>query len=392
MIGNSIFIRTIAPQTSLAAMKYSFFLNKNYKNKEGKYPLYLNLYIHNQRKRIPVELSLKLKEWDQKKQLVLKSCEYSHDYNLILKDIESRINKIEIQFRLSSQVLTVDKCAELLKQPDLTIDFISFMENEMNLKSMEYNSVKNHKSVLKKLKEYKPSILFADINEVFLQRYRKYLHQQLKNQEVTIDSNIKVIKHYIKIAKKKGLIVNVDLEQIKIKQHRSHRTNLTLSEVERLKEYYFSGFIKECHKRVLGYFIFNCMTGLRINDLLKLKREELNDEFFNFWNQKSKRQQVLMTNETCKKILEYDPELFTSKGMITPKTINETIKEIASFLGIKKHLTCHIARHTFATNYLRRGGKVENLKRLLAHSDIKTTMIYVHIVDDDVIKTMSILD
>ena len=149
MIGNSIFIRTIAPQTSLAAMKYSFFLNKNYKNKEGKYPLYLNLYIHNQRKRIPVELSLKLKEWDQKKQLVLKSCEYSHDYNLILKDIESRINKIEIQFRLSSQVLTVDKCAELLKQPDLTIDFISFMENEMNLKSMEYNSVKNHKSVLK---------------------------------------------------------------------------------------------------------------------------------------------------------------------------------------------------------------------------------------------------
>ncbi|MGP1500310.1 MAG: tyrosine-type recombinase/integrase [Bergeyella cardium] len=392
MIGNSIFIRTIAPQTSLAAMKYSFFLNKNYKNKEGKYPLYLNLYIHNQRKRIPVELSLKLKEWDQKKQLVLKSCEYSHDYNLILKDIESRINKIEIQFRLSSQVLTVDKCAELLKQPDLTIDFISFMENEMNLKSMEYNSVKNHKSVLKKLKEYKPSILFADINEVFLQRYRKYLHQQLKNQEVTIDSNIKVIKHYIKIAKKKGLIVNVDLEQIKIKQHRSHRTNLTLSEVERLKEYYFSGFIKESHKRVLGYFIFNCMTGLRINDLLKLKREELNDEFFNFWNQKSKRQQVLMTNETCKKILEYDPELFTSKGMITPKTINETIKEIASFLGIKKHLTCHIARHTFATNYLRRGGKVENLKRLLAHSDIKTTMIYVHIVDDDVIKTMSILD
>lgn len=392
MIGNSIFIRTIAPQTSLAAMKYSFFLNKNYKNKEGKYPLYLNLYIHNQRKRIPVELSLKLKEWDQKKQLVLKSCEYSHDYNLILKDIESRINKIEIQFRLSSQVLTVDKCAELLKQPDLTIDFISFMENEMNLKSMENNSVKNHKSVLKKLKEYKSSILFADINEVFLQRYRKYLHQQLKNQEVTIDSNIKVIKHYIKIAKKKGLIVNVDLEQIKIKQHRSHRTNLTLSEVERLKEYYFSGFIKESHKRVLGYFIFNCMTGLRINDLLKLKREELNDEFFNFWNQKSKRQQVLMTNETCKKILEYDPELFTSKGMITPKTINETIKEIASFLGIKKHLTCHIARHTFATNYLRRGGKVENLKRLLAHSDIKTTMIYVHIVDDDVIKTMSILD
>lgn len=46
---------------------------------------------------------------------------------------------------------------------------------------------------------------------------------KLGNQEVTIDSNIKVIKHYIKLAQKRGLIINIDPEEIKIKQHRSHR-------------------------------------------------------------------------------------------------------------------------------------------------------------------------
>lgn len=97
-----------------------------------------------------------------------------------------------------------------------------------------------------------------------------------------------------------------------------------------------------------------------------------------------------MTNETCKKILTHDPELFINK--VTAKTINETIKEIAVFLGIKKHVTCHIARHTFATNYLRRGGKVEDLQILLAHSDIKTTMVYVHIVESETIKSMKLLD
>lgn len=132
------------------------------------------------------------------------------------------------------------------------------------------------------------------------------------------------------------------------------------------------------------------MTGLRINDLLKLKREDFTEDYFNFWNQKSKKQQILMTNETCKKILAYDETLFVDK--ITPKTINETIKEIAAFLGIKKKVTCHIARHTFATNYLRKGGKVQDLQVLLAHSDIKTTMIYVHIVESETVRTMTLLD
>lgn len=376
-------------KSNFASMKHSFFL-KDYQDKNGKSQIYLNLYIHQQRKKIPLKIFVHKKYWNKSKQEVHKSCENAVDYNLLLRDIEAKINKIEIQFRLSNQILTVDKCTELLQRPDLTVDFIAFMEYEMSLKSMEENSLKNHNSVLKKLKSYRPNLLFADVNEAFIAKYRRYLANQLGNQEVTIDSNIKVIKHYIKLAKKRGIILNIDIEQIKIRQHRSHRTNLSLSEVEIMKEYYFSKFIKDSHKKTLGYFLFNCMTGLRINDLLKIKREQLDESFFNFWNQKSKKQQILMTNETCKQILAYDESLFVEK--ITPKTINETIKEIAVFLGIKKHITCHVARHTFATNYLRKGGKVENLQILLAHSDIKTTMIYVHIVESDTVKTMTLLD
>lgn len=376
-------------KNNFASMRHSFFL-KDYKSKNGTSQIYLNLYIHKQRKKVPVEIFVQKKDWNQAKQEVNKSCKNAIDYNLILRDIEAKINKIEIQFRLSNEVLTVDKCVELLKRPDLTVDFISFIEYELSLKSMEENSIKNHKAVLKKLKEYKSTILFPDVNEVFISKYRQYLSKKLGNQEVTIDSNIKVLKHYISLAKKRGLIVNIDIERIRIKQHRSHRTNLSIAEVEKMKEYYFSSFIKDSHKKTLGYFLFNCMTGLRINDLLKLKREDFTEDYFNFWNQKSKKQQILMTNETCKKILAHDETLFVDK--ITPKTINETIKEIAAFLGIKKKVTCHIARHTFATNYLRKGGKVQDLQVLLAHSDIKTTMIYVHIVESETVRTMTLLD
>lgn len=377
-------------QPNMYAMKYSFFLKKDHKNKEGKYPLYLNLYIHEQRKRIPVELFLFPKEWDDKKKFIATSCESYQDYKLILEDIKSNINKIEIQFRLSREVLTVEKCAELLRRPDLSIDFISFMQYELDLKRSAENTKKNHRSVIKKLREYRKSILFSEINDKWILKYRKYLGTKKDNQEVTIDNNIKILKHYIKLAKKRGLVINVDLDDIIIKQHRSHRTNLTLAEVEKMKSYYYSPFIKPAHFATLGYFLFNCMTGQRIEDLLKMERHQLNDTFFNFWNQKSKKSQILMTNTTCKNILEKDPKLFIDK--ITAKTINETIKDICILLGIKKHVTCHVARHTFATNYLRKGGKVEDLQVLLGHSEIDTTMIYVHIVEGDVVKSMTLLD
>ncbi|QWA40741.1 site-specific integrase [Chryseobacterium sp. ZHDP1] len=369
-------------------MKHSFFLKTDYKNKDGKYPLYLNLYIHGQRKRIPVDIFLKKTEWDQKRQVVKPAD--MNDLNLLLNELKAQINKIEIQFRLNNQVLTVEKCVELIKRPDLSIDFIPFMEYEMDLKSMTEGARKNQKVILAKLKEFRSSILFGEINDKFILKYRRFLIYNKGNAEVTVDSNVKIVKHYIKIAKKRGYQINIDVEDIKIKQHRSHRTNLNLEEVDRMKEYLFSSFISDAHKKSLGYFLFNCMTGLRIEDLRKLKRADLNDEYFNFWNQKSKKQQVLKTNVTCKKILENDENLFINP--ITAKTINETIQDVAKFLGIRKHLSNHVARHTFATNYLRKGGKIEDLQVLLGHSNIKVTMIYAHIVEDEVVETLHLLD
>jgi integrase/recombinase XerD len=54
----------------------------------------------------------------------------------------------------------------------------------------------------------------------------------------------------------------------------------------------------------------------------------------------------------------------------------------------------HVSRHTFATNFLLCGGRLENLQKILAHSKIEETMIYVHIVDqikNDEIMNMDII-
>jgi site-specific recombinase XerD len=57
------------------------------------------------------------------------------------------------------------------------------------------------------------------------------------------------------------------------------------------------------------------------------------------------------------------------------------LKIITNTVNIRKKSKYHVGRHTFATNYLREGGRVEHLMEALGHSNISITMRYVHIVD-----------
>lgn len=55
------------------------------------------------------------------------------------------------------------------------------------------------------------------------------------------------------------------------------------------------------------------------------------------------------------------------------------IKEAAKRAGIKKHVTSHVLRHTYATHLLEMGLDIMSLKELLGHTDIRTTLVYLHI-------------
>lgn len=72
--------------------------------------------------------------------------------------------------------------------------------------------------------------------------------------------------------------------------------------------------------------------------------------------------------------------------------MNETLKKVADICGIRKKIHFHVARHSFATNFLRKGGKVEDLQIIMAHSDLKTTMVYVHMIKAESVKSIYLMD
>jgi len=66
----------------------------------------------------------------------------------------------------------------------------------------------------------------------------------------------------------------------------------------------------------------------------------------------------------------------------TNQKMNGFLKEIADICEIKKNLTTHLARHTFATTItLSNGVPIETVSKMLGHSDLKTTQIYSKVVD-----------
>ena len=71
---------------------------------------------------------------------------------------------------------------------------------------------------------------------------------------------------------------------------------------------------------------------------------------------------------------------------------NAYLKEIADLCGIKKNLTTHLARHTFATTVtLSNGVGIESVSKMLGHTSIKTTQHYAKILDSKVSDDMAIL-
>lgn len=69
--------------------------------------------------------------------------------------------------------------------------------------------------------------------------------------------------------------------------------------------------------------------------------------------------------------------------MIADQKVNEKLKQIASVAGIKKELSAKFGRHTFATIFLRRTRDINTLKDIMGHSNIKQTLVYAHVLDQD---------
>jgi site-specific recombinase XerD len=181
------------------------------------------------------------------------------------------------------------------------------------------------------------------------------------------------------IANQKGISTPISFSEIKNKTFKGNRTFLEITEIQKLHNYWNTDFINETHKNMLSIFLFSCFTGLRFSDVTKLTAENIIENFVVFTAEKTGKFQRIPINKTAQKFIKPGP-IFNE--IYTNEYFNRELKNIAKICGIRKVLSFHVSRHTFATNFLVCGGRVEHLQKLLGHYKIEETMIYVHIVEN----------
>ncbi|MBQ3743870.1 MAG: site-specific integrase [Bacteroidales bacterium] len=150
---------------------------------------------------------------------------------------------------------------------------------------------------------------------------------------------------------------------------------------------------------VRDVFIFSAFTGLSYIDIRELQSCHLQKLFDgNYWIIKRRKK---TNTESSVQLLDVPLQLIMKwKGasigtylfpVPSNNYCNRILKQIALQCGIKRKVTFHVARHTFATMAINRGIPIESLSSILGHTNIRTTQIYAKITRKKISEDMSLL-
>ena len=316
----------------------------------GKRTLYLDTYIHGQRKVEHLHLFL-LPPNNPKNKL-----ENKNTLKLANAILHERLADIE------SGKYSFSKRSELL---------ISYFVNfNKTLEATIFNSLCkfDHNFESKKIDE---------LNLNYLSSYVRYLDGN-QNKNSTINLYLVVIRAWLNRAKKRGFIPqNFSVIFPKVKVEPSVKEYLTIDELRIFRNVQIPSKMEDTRNA----FVFSCLTGLRYSDVSELTWDNIIDgEDCHI----EVRQQK--TGDLLYQYLNPDArELLGERGEGNIFNIKSTnwryLNAICKEAGINKHITFHCARHTFATLLLTYGVDIYTVSKLLGHHSVSTTQIYAKIID-----------
>ena len=208
----------------------------------------------------------------------------------------------------------------------------------------------------------------------------------LKNYKPkTIKNKIVVIRSFIKFLYSKNLI-DIRPEAIEIPRTVEVEANF-LDEEEPLA---LIKSAKNLRDKALIMTILS--SGLRASEILNLKEDDLYRRSLIVSRGKGGKPRVTFIDPlTEKSIREYHHKreadsifVFTNSfgKPLSRQYLSRMISETALRAGIKKRVSAHTLRHSFATNMLRKGARIEDVQPLMGHSNISTTRLYMHFTNE----------
>lgn len=249
------------------------------------------------------------------------------------------------------------------------------------------------------LNRFETFIEGKSIKEVKRNDIEAYLKFNDKMSEKSRAHYLTVLRNFYQFLVYEDLVDINPCETIKMpKITKSLPHYLTEEEIEKLLSFPLNTPFDYRNKAMLELLY---ATGIRVSELvnLKLNNIHLEEDLIRVLGKGSK-ERISPISTICEKYLriyieEYRNTLLKNKtseyvfinnfgNPITRQGFFKNLKQIAKEQGIEKEICPHILRHSYATHLLSHGADLRIIQELLGHSDISTTEIYTHVVNEKI--------
>ena len=269
--------------------------------------------------------------------------------------------------------------------------FIDWVEDQIKVLTISPGTRKQYKTMLTRLTEFDKMKRWQDVNAENITLFDSWLHQRKKKDGTSIiDAAVykyhRCLKALINRAVTFQKIERNPYDLLKGKFKRGDRENveyLTESEMKAIEQIELPA--DELMQKTRDLFVFQMYTGLSYSDAqaFDISQYSRDGDIYKHNGERIKTGVAYVSQ-----LLPPAIRVLEKYGMQVPQienhVYNRELKIIGMSAGIKIPLHSHLARHTFATWMLRNGAKIENVSRMLGHTNIRQTQRYAKVLAESV--------
>lgn len=386
------------------------WLKKTVKCKNGEYPIYARITVNHKRVDLSLQRSISEKYWSVETGRAMRKYPNSKELNSYLSSVYSKIVECHSQLFQENALITAKAIKEHYLGTDIEVrsltELIQFHRNNEFI-YLKPGTIKNYGSTEKYLLRYvkhqlkSKDVLLNSIDYGFVSGFERFLTLcKPMNEKQPLSNNGRMkhmerFKKLINIGLKYGFLKSNPFAFYKMKYEEYDNAFLDNNELEKIETVSLN---EKNLQTVRNIFVFACYTGLSYVEVKNLKTHDIvkgvdGEDWIDVRRKKTNTPVKVPLLTKAKEILyqykEYPSELneYCLLPVYSNQKINRYIKEIAAIAGIKKRITFHVARHTFATTLtLLNDVPLETVSKLLGHTEISTTQRYARVVEQKISK------
>ena len=390
-----------------------FYIRRDKTNKKGEAPVFMRLTINGERADASIKRFIEPHAWNSAKGKANEKSRGGKDLNLYLDAISANILRIQRDLELDKKEVSAQIILNRYlgkEQSDRhTLMEVFRAHNEkcraLSGISLAPGTVIRYETSLRLTEAFlrttykKEDCYLDEITHQFVEDYDFYLRTVRRCCHNTTTKYLLNFKKIIRIALAKGWMKKDPFAQVHFHFEPVEREFLEKQELKVLlnKEITITRL-----SQVRDIFCFCCLTGLAFMDVQQLKPEHLvADIHGKIWIRKARQKTKNMCNipllDEAQKIIDRyrDHPYCQTHGVLLPvcsnQKMNSYLKELADIYGIRKNLSTHCARHTFATLTLASGATIDNVAKMLGHANVNMTRRYAKVLDSSIMRDMEVV-